>query len=149
MSQESRGQPRIASGQFAIDSQHVAHGRHVASPGIVGGSTGDSNVPGLQQRVLRSVGDGFPDQALDMQRALAHRFARRTLRRCCSQCTIHGGCERDDVLARPCGEHDGKIVTNRLELAVRGQQRRPQTRWQCLLGSVIVRQATREMKDDL
>ena len=149
MPQEPGRQPGIAPGQFAIDRQCVAHGRHFAPPRIVDGGTRDSPVPGLQQRARRSCSDGFPDQALDMQRALAHRLAPRALRRRCSQCAIHGGGEGDDVLPGSCRQHDGKIVTNRLEIAVTGQQGGSQPGRQQVLRSGIVRLAAREMEDDL
>ncbi len=119
VSQESGWQLRIASGQFAVDREGVAHDRHVMPPRIVSASYG--TVPGLQQCASRTGCDGFPDPALDMQRPLAHRFALWTLRRRCSQCAIHGGREGDDVLAGSPGQHHGKIVTNRSEIPVRGQ----------------------------
>ncbi len=91
MSQEARRQPRIASCQFAIDRQRVAHDRHFTSPGFVAAS--DNLVPGLQQGPRCPAGGRFPDQAFDMQRPLAHRLALQTLRRRCPQCAIDGGRE--------------------------------------------------------
>jgi hypothetical protein len=149
MTQEPRWQPGIASSQFAIDSQRSAHDLHFTPPGIVGAGTCDRGVPGLQQSAPGSLRDGFPDQALDMQRPLAHRFALRTLWRCRSQRSVDRGCEGDDVLAGSLGEHDGEIVTNQREMAVLGQQGRPQTGRQRLLCSGVVRVTAREMEDDL
>ncbi len=150
VAQEARRQGRIAVGHLAIDFERLPDLAGVASERVVavGRERLQGTVPQLRQRAALAHGREPPDLALDLESPAAQGLARHPGRRNGAQRRIDRGTQRQYALATAGREDHREVVTQRVELAVRGHQRRPHSsRGGGDRGTLDV--ATGEVEDDL